>query len=596
MSPFNQLTSCLRRKQLDAGQSVVLELDLSHGLASAPPSGPLEALRSGRMPGLREVVRGLHRGTKDEHVVGLIVHTGICPLTLTDADELGAAIAEFTKAKPSIAFTESFGELSSDLAGYRIALNAAQIWMGPAGGLGLVGVHLSITLLRGMLEKLGIKPEFAQRKEYKSAAEQFAGVEVSEANREMMQRIADDLLADTVERTATARSVSTEAVREAVAHAPLNAADALAAKLIDHIGYRDEVYAWAEKNWPSELAAKKASKGKDSKGKDGERAFGLKYVHRYTKVPASEQLKRFTEGKRDQLAVVDVQGGIVNGFGRPRGGDAGSDAVNEKLRAIGREDRIKAVVLRVNSPGGSYVASDAIRREVLRLRESGRPVVASMGNVAASGGYFVAMGADEIVANPSTLTGSIGVLAGKMSTDELREKIGVKAESIDAGEMASMMGSLHPFTSEQWDTLNTWLDAVYADFTEKAAQDRGLDLAVLEPLARGRVWTGSDAHRNQLVDHLGGLDLAVDRACELAKLDRRKVVLHSASPLDFLDNLRPAESSESKGVQAGVGSGLGLIGDAGLTGPEVLFAHLAELAGIYVPHGVLSLPFEVRIG
>lgn len=596
MNPLNQLGSCLRRKQLDAGQRVVLEIDLSHGLASAPPGSPLEALRSGRLPGLREVVRGLRRGAQDTHVVGLIVHTGTCPLSLADADELGVAIAEFTKTKPSIAFTESFGELSSDLAGYRIALNASSIWMGPAGGLGLVGVHLSITLLRGMLEKLGLKPEFGQRKEYKSAAEQFAGSDVSEANREMMQRIADDLLANTVERAASARSLAPETVREAVAHAPLNSADALAAQLIDHIGYRDEVYAWAEEHWPAE----KKEAAKQNKG--AERAFGLKYVHRYTKEPAGEQLRRLFEGKRDQLAVVDVQGGIVPGFGNPRGGNAGSDAINEKLRAIGREDLIKAVVLRVNSPGGSYIASDAIRREVLRLRESGRTVVASMGNVAASGGYFVAMGAEEIVANPSTLTGSIGVLAGKMSTDELRDKIGVKAESVDAGEMASMMGALHPFTPGQWDTLNTWLDAVYADFTEKAAQDRGLDLEVLEPLARGRVWTGSDAHRNQLVDHLGGLDLAVDRACALAGLDRKKVALHSASPLEFLDALRPADSSESKGVQAGLAGGLGsrnsspLTSLTGFTGPEELLAGLAALAGIHVPNGVLSLPFDIRLG
>ncbi len=590
MLSLNQLGSCLRRKQLDAGQRIVLELDLSHGLASAPPSGPLEALRSGRMPGLREVVRGLRRGAGDDHVVGLIVHTGTCPLTLADADELGAAIAEFTAHKPSIAFTESFGELSSDLAGYRIALNATQIWMGPAGGLGLVGVHLSITLLRGLLEKLGLNPEFGQRQEYKSAAEQFAGTEVSEANREMMQRIADDLLANTVERAAAARSVSAEAVHEAVARAPLTSTDALAAQLIDRIGYRDEVYAWATEHWPVEGSEHRNAKD----GKAAERAFGLKYVHRYTKEPAAEQLRRLVEGKRDQLAVVDVHGGIVNGFGRPRGGEAGADAVNEKLRAVGRQDRIKAVVLRVDSPGGSYIASDAIRREVLRLRESGRPVVASMGSVAASGGYFVAMGADEIVANPSTLTGSIGVLAGKMSTDDLREKIGVKAESIDAGEMASMMSALHRFTAEQWDTLNTWLDAVYADFTEKAAQDRGLDLDVLEPLARGRVWTGSDAHRNKLVDHLGGLDLAVDRACDRAGLDRQKVALHSASPLEFLEALRPADSSESKGVQAGVGSAPA--GAGGLAGPEAWFAHLAELAGIYVPHGVLSLPSDMRLG
>ena len=244
------------------------------------------------------------------------------------------------------------------------------------------------------------------------------------------------------------------------------------------------------------------------------------------------------------------------------------------------------MLLRVDSPGGSYVASDTIHREVALLRESGRPVVATMGTVAASGGYFVAMGADEVVAQPTTLTGSIGVLAGKLVAQRLLDRIGVVRESVTAGPRAAMMAFGQPFSEDEWQVLDAWLDEVYADFTGKAAADRGRDLAELEPLARGRVWTGVDAVEHGLVDHLGGTDLALDRLCDLADLDRDKVALRAGPALPFLSQLRPAESSESGHAAARV---------AAAPGPEAALARLAGWAGVPLPHGVLSLPWWIEI-
>ena len=290
--------------------------------------------------------------------------------------------------------------------------------------------------------------------------------------------------------------------------------------------------------------------------------------------------------RRDKpvVAVVDVSGPIVLGPGAAN--QAGSDRVGARLRQVGRDDDVKAVVLRVDSPGGSYVASDAIRREVLRLRESGRPVVAAMGAVAASGGYFVAMPADEVVAQPATLTGSIGVLAGKMVVERLLDRIGVVHESVDAGPRAGFLDASRPFTDEEWRVLDAWLDEVYADFTAKAADDRGMPLTELEPLARGRVWVGVDAHERGLVDHLGGTRLAVERACALAGLDPDGVRLPSSSPLEWLQRLKPAESSESPAAAAVVAP----------TGPEALLGSLAATLGLAVPHGVLSMPFDLSLG
>ncbi len=518
----------------------------------------------------------------DDKVVGLLVHVGTCPLSLAEADEIGSLIADFTEHKPSIAWTESFGELTSGLAGYRVAVNAGQVWIQPSGALGLTGVHLSITLLRGGLDKLGLQPQFGQRKEYKSAAEQLVATEVSEANRAMMQRIADSVLENTVTRVAERRRLDEAEVRAAVARAPLTAQGGLEAGLVDRIGYRDEVYDWARQNWPTAT---------DSPVDPEHPRFALHYVHRYAKRALPTQVRRLVDRNRPTIAVVDVRGSIVVGAGSQQGGgqQAGSDAVTARLRAVGRDPQVKAVLLRVDSPGGSYVASDAIRREVIRLRDTGRPVVATMGAVAASGGYFVSMGADEIVCQPTTLTGSIGVLAGKFVTEQLMDKLGLVHASIDSGPRAAMMAGSAPFSDEEWQVLDTWLDEVYADFTAKAAADRHLDLAELEPLARGRVWTGVDAVSHRLADHLGGMDLAIDRACALAELDRSSVDLNAGPRLPFLHELKPADSSEVAASVAGH-AGVPWVG-----GPDALLARVADWVGVGVPHGVLSLPYRITL-
>jgi protease-4 len=550
------------------GPKVVLELDLAHGVQTGPPRHPLEAVRLRNAPSVRAIGDGLRRAVRDDDVLGLLVHVGTCPLTLAAADEVGAMIADFSQDKPSLAHTATFGELGGGLAAYRLAVNAREVWLQPSGAVGLTGVQARIVLLRGGLEKLGVDPEFAQRHEYKSAADQFAATAVSEANREMMQRIVDALVDDTVTRVAARRSLTTDAVRAAMERAPIAAAAALEAGLVDRLGYRDEVYAHVREAWTP--------------------AWEPAFVHRYAARAGDsgplQQVQAMTRRHQPTVGVVDVTGPIVLGPGT--GAQAGSDRVCARLREVGRDDDVKAVVLRVDSPGGSYVASDAIRREVLRLRESGRPVVATMGTVAASGGYFVAMPCDEVVAQPTTLTGSIGVLAGKMVVQRLLDRAGIVHESVEAGPRAGFLAPTTPFSDDEWQVLDAWLDEVYADFTAKAAADRGVALDVLEPLARGRVWVGTDAHERGLVDHLGGTRLAVERACALAGLDPDDVRLPAPSPLEWLQRLRPAESSESPAAAR----------VALPTGPEALLEALASSVGIGVPHGVLSMPVGLSLG
>lgn len=570
------------------GPPLVLEVDLTRGLLAAAPGDPVSALRARGVPTLAQVVTGLRRGARDPQVAAVVLQVASGALSVAQAEELGAALLDVSeKGTSTLAWAQSYGELSPGTVPYYLAAHCDQVWLQPSGTLSLTGVAVSITLLRGVLDKIGAEPQLGQRHEYKTAAEQLAGHEVSDANREMSQRLADSVVEQVRAQVRRARGLSEAELDTVLATAPLTADQALAARLVDRLGYRDEAYAHL----------------RETVGRDGE--LRLQYASRYA--AQHGRARSLSSRTRPVVAVVDVIGGIVSGRGGAtpgRGPTAGSDAVGAALRAIAADDGVQAVVLRVDSPGGSYTASDAIRREVHVLRETGRPVVASMGTVAASGGYFVAMPADEVVALPGSLTGSIGVLGGKVVLRELADKVGLVQQQITAGEHAGMFSTLRHFDDAEWERVQEWLDLVYADFTAKAAQDRRLPLDRLEPMARGRVWTGADARERGLVDTLGGLQTAVAAACRRADLDREKVVLRRHPHLGLLDRLRPAESSESPVTAAAVSSAMSASPwTAALVEPLALGGDhpsplLAALHGLLAPAypGVLTLPTRLTLG
>jgi protease-4 len=566
MQPFGTLSSLFRKSPM--GDKVILELDLDFSVLSAAPANPLEALKLVNAPTMKALRDGLRQAASDSSVLGLLVHIGTCQVTAAQCCELADLLAGFGEHKPVWAHTESFGEFGTALLPYVLAAHTDQIWVQPTGECGLGGVRAQITLLRGGFDKLGVEPQFGQRKEFKTAADTYAAHEISAANAEMMQQITNSITHWAVDAIAQRRGRSVEQVWAAVDAGVLTAAEAVEHGLIDRVGYRDEAYAAARAAWAGEEA-------------------GLRYVHRHTHGSAVRDLVE--SRTKPAIAVVEVRGPITTG--RPQRQGAGqpsatSSVVCAHLRAAAADPAVKAVVLRVDSPGGSAVASDAIRREVLRLREAGRPVVACMADVAASGGYFVAMPADEIVAQPTTLTGSIGVLAGKFVITELKQKLGVVLSDVTSGAWAGYLSPNSPFTDEQWAALNRRLDEIYADFTGKAAADRHMAIEVLEPLARGRVWTGVDARERGLVDHLGGMGLAVDRAAALAGVKTADVSVRSVSKLGFLSQFRPAESSEQLATSVTLPSRRfdldGVIEEA------------AARLGLVAP-GALSLPFGIEL-
>jgi protease-4 len=551
---------------------ILLELDLATGVLESTPADPLAAWRARGTPILPDLVRRLGEAAKRDEVAGLIAHIGGHGLEPAQAEELGAAVEAFGAAgKPTVCWAETFGETGNGTVDYHLAAHFDEIWLQPSGGLALVGFAAQGTFVRGALDRLGVEPQVHRRHEYKSAPDLVLRESMSDEQRETLQRLTDGLT-DSVTRTiARRRSLPADDVRHVIADAPLTPAQSAERGLVDHVGYRDEAYAAIE-------------------GRVDD-AVVRRFVHRWTPSRRAEierhlrhdLARRLGRARPSTIAVVPVVGGIMlgrTGHSPVSGRTAGSDTICAALRAAREDDDIAAVVLRVVSPGGSYTASDAIHREVARLRDAGRPVVASMGGVAASGGYFVAMGADEIVALPSTITGSIGVFAGKMVVRAAQEKIGIGREIVATGEQAAMWSPTRPFTDDELRRLDRWLDDVYADFTQKAAAGRGMTREELEPLARGRVWTGTDARERGLVDRLGGIDAALEAAAARARIDLADARVTRYPAVSPLARLKPPLNSDAPNAAAAVSALPGEELLTGLASPEALLIRVGEALGV----------------
>jgi protease-4 len=550
------------------GNRLLLEVDLTRGLLEAPATSPVASLRARHVPTLRAVVETLARAAGDDHVAGLVAHVGARQLTLAQSSEVRAAVELFREGgKPTACWSESYGEWGPGNVSYHVATAFEQVWLQPSGDLGLVGLRAEAVFVRDSLDRIGVEPQFGRREDYKTAADLFLRSSMTDPHREMVSRLVESATDVVVTDVARSRRVPEHAIREAMAAAPLSAAEALERGLVDRIGYRDEVHA-------------------DLRRRLGD--VDLRYVERYGKGLASVGRvgARTLRHGRPVVAVVHATGPIHLGRSGGRnplaGPSIGADTLGAALRTATADDAVKAVVLRVDSPGGSYVASDAIRREVQAVRRSGRPVVASMASVAASGGYYIAMPADRVLANPGTLTGSIGVLAGKAVIRQALERLGVRRETVTSGTNADMFSTDRPFRPEEWQRLETWLDRVYADFTTKAAEDRGMPVERLRGLAKGRVWTGADACDHGLVDQLGGLADAVDVACGQAGVGRSDVEVRTVPSLNPVQRLIPPPNSDhAAGVY--LAEGLHPLGS------------LLEALGLPA-YGVLMMPTTWRLG
>lgn len=509
---------------------LILELDLTEGVIETRPPDPLSAVMTRHQPTITDLLAGLRAARNDDRVKALVVKVGGKAIGLGVVQELREAISRFrSSGKPTWAWAETFGEFSAGNVPYYLATAFETIYLQPSGDVGLTGLAVERVFLRGALDKLGVTMEIGARHEYKSAAEQLTETGFSGPAREATERIAESVTGQLAEAIADRRKTSPEEANRLINEGPYLAEQALAAGLVDALGYRDEVY-----------AALRKQVGNDPV---------LLYLGRYQRSrELANRAKQLTAPRPQVVALIQATGAIRRGrSGRsPLTGTAmGSDSITAALRAAMADPHVRAVVLRVNSPGGSYVASDSIWREVVRARNAGKPVVVSMSDVAASGGYFISMAADAIVAQPGTVTGSIGVISGKPVLGAMLGKAGVSTDSVVLGEHAAMFSTAKPFSTEEWQIVDAWLDHIYADFTGKVAAGRGLSAERVHDLARGRVWTGADAHERHLVDELGGLEVAAGIARRRAGLPDTAPLVHFPR-LGALDRIRPASSSEDR--------------------------------------------------
>ncbi len=548
---------------------LILELDLTEGIAEEPPADPVSAYLAMRRPRLADIIDALRRAEDDHRVRALVVKVGGRPIGLAQVQELRTAVRAVARAgKLTVAWAETFGDFSPGNVPYYLATAFDRIWLQPSGDLGLTGISVQNWFYRDALDRLGVQFQVGKREEYKSAAERFTERQFSGPAREALQRVAASFVEQITEAIAQRLSIAAGEARALIDRGPFLAADARDARLVDDLGYRDEVY-----------AAVRESVGEDA---------CLLFLGRFARARSlAERARKLPRPGEDVVALLYATGPIRRGRSARNpltGGAIGSDTMSGALRAATADQRVKAIVLRVSSPGGSYVASDTIWREVIQARAAGKPVVVSMGDVAASGGYFIAMAADAIVAQPGTITGSIGVISAKPVLGQALERAGVTTDAVTEGAHADMFTPSRPFSDDEWAKINSWLDHIYADFTGKVAAGRGLAAEQVAQIARGRVWTGADAAGIGLVDELGGLDTAL-------ALARRKAALAESVPIRLyprarpLDRIRPASSSEDRpAATTRAAATARLFTEA--WGPV---SDLAASAGLS-PHGPLLLP------
>ena len=549
----------------------ILELDLQ----SVPPeTAAFDPVRfvtgAGRPMVLREAVAAIHRAAKDDRVAGMIARVQLSAAPPAAVQELREAVLAFTAAKPSLAWAETYpGTLS-----YYLASAFGEVWMQPSGTLGLIGFATNALFLRDALDKAGVQAQFVARGEYKSAANLFTEARYTDAHREADSRLVQSLHGQVWQGISASRGIEDQDLDRLADRAPLLRGDAIEGKLVDRIGFRDEAY----------LRIAELTGAEGLTDPDADDAPPRLFLSRYSQTRSNGPSM---PGRKPDptIAVVTVAGPIVSGRGGPQAlplsrSSAGGDAIAAALRKAASDDDVRAVVLRVDSPGGAVTGSETIWREVCRIREAGTPVVASMGAVAASGGYYVAMAADTIVANPATITGSIGVVTGKLVARELKDRLGVGSDTVRTNTNADAWSPNAPFTAEQHAMVEAEADLFYDDFVNRVAQARGMSTAEVDAVARGRVWTGADARERGLVDELGGLRTAVRRAKVLAGLDPdTEVSLVSYPGSSWRDYLRhrastaPAASLSDAAASLIVSSVAGLIerGERSISGTHALW-------------------------
>ncbi|MCS6796666.1 MAG: signal peptide peptidase SppA [Raineya sp.] len=503
-------------------ENSVLYLNLSAPIAERSKENPFDDLgipldNSTSKIGLLEIVQSIKNAKNDKKIKGIYINTQAVQARYASLKEIRDALVDFKKSNKFIyAYAENYTE-----GAYYLASVADKIYLNPAGALEFNGIYTEIPFIKGVLEKLEVKPEVFRVGEFKSAVEPFILDKMSEANRlqtkEYLEAIYDVFLEDIsasrkIEKAQLRRIADSILVRKAE--------DAQNLGLVTNVAYEDEIL---------ELLRKELKVDK----KDN-----IKFISpvKYFKSIESKYSK-------NKIAVLFAEGEINSGTSGED--NIGSETIVKELRKLRKDEKVKAIVLRINSPGGSALASDVMWREIM-LTKKEKPVIASMSDVAASGGYYLAMACDTIVAQKNTITGSIGVFGLLFNAENLlKNKIGVTTDRVSTSPLADIGNPVRKLSEQERAILQASVERVYETFTTKAAQGRRMSIDDLKKVASGRVWTGSQAKEKGLIDVFGSLDDAIMIAAKKAKVEKDYQVKYYPIQQDFWQKITKKKQEET---------------------------------------------------
>lgn len=480
---------------------MVLVFNLEEGIAEQPARPTLMDPFPFSTPTLRGIVSSIHQAKNDDRVHGVVFRLNGAHLNIAHVQEIRTALTDFKQSgKFTKIYAPSYIDIGGGLTQYFLASAFDEIWMQPIGMLSISGPSFEMPFAKNALDKLGVKAEFFTREEFKSAMENFTNSEISVSNKKMLTSIIGNLSAQMMKEIVNERSMNFITVGLQVDKGLLTGDEALEHQLIDRLDYPDVLL--------SELRETVTGES------DSDRAILVSY-ERYRHAPVTDRTEK-------NAALIYVSGTIVDDSEAPSA--ASGSEIAGFINDAAEDEGIEAILLRVDSPGGSPSASETIRRAIVKAKEKGKKVVVSMGATAASGGYWVSADADKIVANAGTLTGSIGVLMGKFEASALWEKVGVNWEGPQMGANADIWSMNQPFDERERERMTILIDETYEAFLERVSNGREMSVEQVRQVAKGRVWTGEQALSVGLVDEIGGLEMAKYQTAKLIGLDKAEQV------------------------------------------------------------------------
>src|SRR6202453_926021 len=481
--------AAMKPSRLSLSSNAVLVIDATGQIEEQRSPDLFSAFRGFTTPVLHDYVDAIDAAAKDSHIAGLVVRIAPLETGWGKLEEIRSHLLAFRKSgKPSICYLGYDGIGNPE---YYLASACQQIWLVPTAPVSIRGMMAEAVFFRGTLDKLKVVPEFYHIAEFKTAGNTFTEKQFTPAHKEEVEGLLHSIYDQYLNDASKGRGMDRAQFEALVNRGPYSSGDAVANKIVDRLGYWDQLQDYF-------------------KGR----------AHGWNPITLNRYRSSISNDGSTRIAVVHATGLIVSGDSgnTPGGGSVmGGDSVAADLRAARNDYSIKAIVLRVDSGGGSVVGSEVIRREV-ELANEVKPVVVSMSDVAASGGYWIAAPARKIVADRNTITGSIGVLIGKMNVSGLYNLLGMSTDSVTTSDNASLFSAQQNFTPGQREYIQKSLDQTYADFTKGVAQGRKMTVEAVDKVGKGRVWSGSQAKELGLVDELGGLDRAVEVAKDLAHI------------------------------------------------------------------------------